>query len=332
MTSKSKLKVCMTTGKIHDILLTERPRRSGLYQWPNCFKKSESNLYNKARDYEKFDVVMVNICAGDVALVPPLVERFKNSDTKVVVCNDYAIELYSWFPQHMWDVVNSIKGADMYFGTEPMSANMLASILPKGSPVYTMPHPADTVELKSRAKKIRKNEKYAQQDLTGVFYHRYDNQTITPWAVTKDLPYQSVLLGYMSGEKGDKNNWKTTNMFDRLVAYGGHDEHYKALAQTRIGYDPTQFHTWGRSVVEAACLKMPCIGSDRTYSMKALYPEYAHNPSDVKAIKQDLVNFIANPDLRVDAAERAYGQVDMYSLENAAKKFTVALEDATKNG
>lgn len=334
------IKLCMATNAIHTKLLDEVPRRSGLYQWMDVFPDSEMVLFNRHRDFEAFDVVLVNACMGDISAIPVLVDLLKDSSTKLVVCNDYAVEMWQgYFMQHPWELARSLRGADAYFATEWCSANALKAFIPDEK-IQCTPHPANPQLIRDTRDKVLKDLKKQnveegvgdvppQKDIVSVFYHRYDNQTVNPWIVTKDCGWMTSLVGYIHGDKADKKNWITTSLYDRLVAYGSHEDHIKSLIQSKIAYEPSTLHTWGRSVVECAALGLPCFGSNRNAALNHLYPELAFDPFDLYGQRKILGRLVDSEKFRDEMGGLAVEKAEYYNIENSRERFLKVLENGT---
>jgi len=119
----SKYKYLMLTNHVHKQLLDEELTRTGLYQWLNVHRGIiRPSVEVPPEDYEKFDIIHINLSAQDANLVKTVKDTLgKNSSTKLIANGDYTCELWqSSLPGFGYPeaVRRDVQEADAIFGTE----------------------------------------------------------------------------------------------------------------------------------------------------------------------------------------------------------------------
>ena len=164
-----KLKYLMLTNYIHERLINEEEcLRTGLYSWIPIFDGEIKYFKDvKPSEYKNYDIIHVNLSGQDIHIVGEIKEALgPDSKTKLVVNNDYTIELWQGSFDYLPTIKREINHADMVFGTEPNQVGTLEVLL--GRKVYLIPHPCFVKRLKTlRPKQLK--------DVISVVSHRYDN-------------------------------------------------------------------------------------------------------------------------------------------------------------
>src|SRR3990167_64188 len=254
--------------------LTEIPRRGGFYNWLMLFKGEIEAFWN-VEDWEKYDVIHVNMSPVDQLILPLIREKIGwNTSTKIVANNDHVSEIWNDFRQHPSYYLNIQKNADMVFGTEP---NQTSSLI---DGAFCIPHPHWIEFLRN----------YGKQDATkgniGVIFHWWFGETFIPAQVlyrlkmsTKQKIYTRVYAWDTS--KDVSKTWSRT-FFDDYIPPLAFGDYLQQISSNELLYEPCPFHTYGRNSVDAAAIGLPMVGSNRVDSMRRCFPNMSCNPYDTK--------------------------------------------------
>jgi len=305
----------MVTNHIHEEILKEEPRRTGLYMWPRIFG-SEVTLFKRDIDFEKYDVIHVNLAGVDVPIPDIIREKIGwSTSTKIVINMDYAVELWQSPYEHPLLFEKSIRSGDKYFSTEPMTCMMLERIVKKK--VYEIPHPCDVDSLK----KIKEDP----EDNISIMYHTYDNQVYAPYFTLRDLGKKLRLLGYLP--KADKLSMYTKQLYDKIVTVKPFPLFVREMKKTSVLYEPYTIHSYGRATVDAAALGIPVVGSNRVASVNKLFPKTAVNPINSRQVYETVKRVLEDEKFRQEVVDYAYQKVDEYNLKNSEERFLRMLEE-----
>src|SRR3990167_5900504 len=136
----TKIKYLKPTSFVHAPLLKEMEDgflRSGLYQWVDIFNGDIKQI-GKIDDWEKYDVVHMNLSGGDWHQVHKIKSQLKNSSTKLIVNNDYGLHEWQTVFRCPEQFAREIQEADAFFSTEPYSRDAMQILL--GKKVHLIPH------------------------------------------------------------------------------------------------------------------------------------------------------------------------------------------------
>jgi len=281
----------------------------GFYNWHlamggefNLFKMKEGTLNN-------YDVIFIGMskpeldgaCATRIRR-----EIGTNSKTKLVICIDYAIELWqNIFNPHALET--ELLNADVIFISEPTMVNYVRTLLNDKVPVHHLVHPSNIDVIR----KIRKPIEQRTEEIVTII-HRYDNNWLSPYLVTKDLPWNThaVLL--------DGNLEKHLYAFFKYMRQGFEFTQFLDWSsRMKVVLDSYhKLHTYGRNAVDNACLGLPTVGSNWTYAQNYLWPDLATEPSDLIRQKNLITKLMTNETFYRDCVKKADKLVEKFSYKN----------------
>jgi len=311
----------LVTYHIHEQLLKENKTRTGLYQWQNIFNgdvKYPSDISN----YEDYDIVQVNMSSQDVPLVSEIRNKLgDNSNTKLVLNNDYGLEMWDKSFPHPEILFNSIaKFPDMIFNTEYYGATAMSVLT--GRKCFIIPHPADVKRLKALPK-------IPTKDVISVIWRRYDNFSYIPSLALRDLPIKKRLIGY--DPKLDSQSWLTRSLYDEVLEGTNFYDFCDQLRESKIVYDPYTYHSYNRAGVDCAAMGVPVVGSNRTQSINVCYPFTKVDPFDVSTAKRLIENLLSNDEFRQKVIDYAQSHAEVYNYRNSMEKYLMALYEESYN-
>ncbi len=281
----------------------------GFYQWHQAMNGNFSLYTAKQNELENYDIIFIGMSRPELEGVTASRIREKlgnNSKTKLVICIDYAIELWQGvFQPHSLE--HELMQADMIFVSEPMMQSHVKALLNDRKPVFHIPHPSnlDAMRQYYKPKDLRTEE-------IATIVHRYDNNWLDPFLVTKDLPWNNhvVLL--------DPNIMVHLYAFFQYMKPGFEFTQYLDwISRMSVCLDSYhKIHTYGRTAVDNACLQLPTVGADWTWAQKYLWPDLTAEAGDVYAQKQMIQRLFAEPEFYDDCVEKAMEKVELFSYEN----------------
>jgi hypothetical protein len=317
---EKNIKYCQVTNYRHQTLIDgEFYTRSGLYQWCPTFGGAVY-LFNEVKDnLENFDIIQVNLSAQDFHLVNNIKERLKSSSTKIVANCDYTTELW----QSSFDYIDTMKrelsGADMVFGTEPMMAGALQTLINRK--VHIMPHPTDVKRLKTLSCPDK-------DDYISVNWHRYDNFSMIPAITVRDLGKKLQLIGY--NISADKKRYVTGYLYDRIVAGTNFLDFTDILMKSPIVFEPFTLNSYGRTTTETAALGVPTVGSNRVESVRRCFPKTCLDPYDVIGNRKMVKRVLTDEKFKNEVIEYAKEACEFYNKENSRNRYLTALNEGSK--
>lgn len=321
----TKLKYLHVCSKISDGMknaFEEYPRRGGMYNWLYAFQ-GDIKTYDSVDDFEKYDVVQLNMSPVDSILIPELRERIpKSSSTMLVLNNDYVAETWGTLGWHPKEYIHYQKQADMLFGTEPYQVSCM------NDGAYVLPHPHDIKNIK----RIGIKSYYPEDKNVGFMYHWWEGRT-----------YPSSLLGFKlkekygvntriyayNGQKDESVKWAKV-MFDEHMSPMNYPEYVNSIMTNKFIVELSSCHTYGRNTVDTAALGVPTMGTDRVYSMTKCFPKMIADPFDFKKQMQIADNIMNNRKWLDEQIEYASNACEYFNYDNSKKRFLDALEDARK--
>ena len=202
-----KKKFLLLTNFVHKRLLEEDCLRTGLYSWIPAFE-GEVKYFKDVDpdDYEKYDIINVNLSGQDVFILGDVRKKLGNSSsTKLVANNDYTVELWQSSFDYYSTLAREINHADMIFGTEPNQVGTMETLI--GRKVHLIPHPCFVKRLKTLKPKNNLNT-------ISMISHRYDNYNITPSIAIKNLGCKTRLIGYDA--QSDRKKFITSTCYNEI--------------------------------------------------------------------------------------------------------------------
>ena len=287
---------------------------SGLWQWHLAFegygKSGDVKLLRRKNELEEYDIVHINMTAGNLALPQMVREELGNgSDTKLVVNIDFDVMQWGANWQYPTLLMKAVDCADMVFHVESTGADILSHVLDRT--VHALPHPVDVVGLD----RYKKSER---EPTIVTMWHRYIPDCTLPYFAQKDVPLHRVLLGH-SGQV------PTFSMYDFVYPHRDYISTIETMAVAKIGCDMYPGRTFGRTVVEFAALAIPCVCSSTIESSRRCFPSTAIDPFDVRGA-HDLFSSLNEDDEKYAASyEYAYDAAGFYSQANCYNRFIEAL-------
>jgi len=309
------IKYVLVTGYIHLQLLEEELARTGLYQWVNVFK-GDVKYPRDILDYNKFDIVQINMSTQDIHLVNDIRESLlkDNKNTKIVLNNDYTTEMWDKSFESPNTIGREIRNADMIFGTEYYQTTAISEI--SGRRCYIIPHPADIGRLKNLPKIPKKN-------IISTIWRRYDKHAYIPSLSVRDHGLTTQLIGV--DKNLDPKIWLTTTLYDYVYAGTNFFDFTNQLRESYIVYDPFTYHSYNRSVVDCAAMGVAVVGSNRTQSVNVCYPYTKVDPYDVTGARRLIDKLINDKEFYDKVVSYALERSEVYNHANSKEKYLTAL-------
>jgi len=320
---KIKFLHCCTkiTDPVKDCL-EEVPRRGGMYNWLFLFK-GEILPYQYVDDFEKYDVIQVNMSAVDMNLIPEIRRKLgKSSSTMLVINNDYVAESWAGLGTHPLYYEQIQRLGDMVFGTEPYQTSCLID------GAFCMPHPHYVEVLKH----VSIDEKDKESDSVAVMFHWWEGKTYLPALLIQKIKQQKRIFARIYGyreEYDDMKRWSKA-LWDERVTHLRYPDFIEHLLQNTIFIEPVQYHTYGRTTVDTAILGIPTVGSNRVFSMRKCFPYTSFDPVDIKGMTRAVLRLLEDEDFREKVVRKAKEQAEYFNYKNSKKRFLAALEMAQK--
>jgi len=311
--------------------LNEQPARSGMYNWL-FVHKGEINAWEqiKHRAHE-YDILQVNMAPVDMPLVHEIrrVLDQTNCKTKLVLNNDYVCEYWSKWGLDPTRYRQIQRCGDMVFGTERHQTSHMI----KGA--FTIPH-ATNIEVLQRLGFDRSKA----QDSVAYIYHWWNPETylahLTLEAVKRKLGVKkSRIVGYSPKNlrsAPDLMEQFTKGMFDEVTPTMRFPDYMDLAQKQRCLFDPNACHTYGRNGVEAACLGIPLVGSDRVFSNKMLFPDLVCDPYDHHATMARFKIVFDGGKRMKEIMAQAREKVEYFNYDNSRERYLEALDMAVKRG
>ena len=307
--------------------LNEQPARSGMYNWIFAHK-GEINVWDDVKDrLEDFDVVQVNMSPIDMPIIPEIRRRLgENSKTKLVLNNDYVCEYWGkWGLDHLrYDQIQRM--GDMVFGTEPHQVSNMIN----GS--FCIPHPTNTKILKHLGV-----DKQLKENSVAFIYHWWAGQSHLASRTLRIVQEKyglkkTKMFGYQPKPGTDEMKTYNKFMFNEVSPLEQFPDFIQTLQKEKAIFDPNPYHTYGRNGVEAACLGIPVVGSNRVLSYNELFPDLVCDPFDHNEIMRKFKIIFECPEIMKSILKVAYEKVEMFNYENSVKKYEDALKIAVDRG
>lgn len=261
---------------------------------------------------ENYDILFIGMSKPELdgKVASQIRKEIGDSKTKLVICIDYAIELWQGV-FNPYDLENELMQADMIFVSEPMMQSHVRAILNDRKTVHLIAHPTNIDALSNfyKPKELRTNE-------IAALIHRYDNNWLAPFLAIKDLPWNThAILLEPSIEQQVYAYFKFLRPGTDFLQYLDWVSRMKVLVDSYH-----RIHTYGRTAVDNACIQLPTVGGDWTYSQKYLWPDLTVPAGDVFGQKQLIKKLMTDDAFYNDCCEKANDLVQHFSYENRQKE------------
>lgn len=303
-----------TETEIVKKIIYSSPQPSGSYNWINVFKSAIGNYNNIKERLEEFDVVHVNLVPSSFSMAMDASDRLKNSSTKLVFNNDYLPEIWQKWNYDPMVYFNIQKLADCVFGTEPIQVSQMI----EGA--HCIPHPTNTKEIKL----FKGNGEFLS-----VIYNPYDKNMYNTALMTQRLKDEFKLKTKLINYRKNEIHGLCKNYFDKIRGPLPFKEWLMELCTSKYAYLPHLFHSYNRTGVELACLGIPSVGSDRSYSLNICYPKTVCNPLDFKKTKE-LFKKLERDKFRQEVVDYAREKSEFFNYKNSKERYIKMLDEVKK--
>ena len=309
------MKYLFTSPKIYTELFNSNPQPSGSYQWYKVLDGSIKQ-FRDVEDFEKYDVVHMNVTILDMPYIRQLREKLKNSSTKIVLNQDHAPELWSHAYTHPLEFAKIFELADHAFATTETAKSLIQALT--RNKITCMPHPCETHILK----KLRVTTKV---DHAAIMYHKYDNPVFHPYFIFNDIGIKSSIIGYDQSQDHRANT--TEVLYDNVYPVMQFPEYIRLLGESRLLYEPTTVHSYGRAPCESACLRIPTVGSHSISSMNKLWPKTSGNVFDADLMRKHISAILASDEYANELTDYAFEEVEYYGFKQSKERYKEMLDD-----
>jgi hypothetical protein len=310
---------------IHDQLLRAPILIGGFYNWHRVVSGEFDLLSHKRGKLKEYDIIFLGLSRPEMEglMISRIREEIgENSNTLIVVCVDYAIEIWhQTFNMHALEL--ELKKADIIFTGEPMMKNQLEALT--GMPIELVPHPTNTRVVKQFGIPIEQ-----RQPAIVCLIHRYNNDWIPPYLVVKDF---KDIHNYAIMLDGSQQNIITKMPFFQFVRPGvDYEPWINFVKQAKIVLDSYHnMHTYGRNVVDCACLKVPVVGTDQVYAQPILFPDLTTKPNDILEQRKLVARLKSDLDFYKKVTDYAFEKVDDFGYDASSQRFEKIVKDYKAN-
>jgi len=304
--------------------LEEVPKRSGMYNWMFLFKGEMVPFNELTKDYiEKFDVVQVNLSPVDQILVQEVRDKIgDNSSTLLIANNDYIAEAWGSWGSHPIYYQQVQKIPDAVFGTEPYQTSQLRD------DAYCIPHPTQTKVLKHIG-----NDDVDDRPSVATLYHWWEGRSYTQSALLnrlkKKYPKLWTRLYAYTPQNDSCKRWQKV-MFDEQMSLMKYPDFIRSLQRNRFMYENCHYHTYGRTSVDTACLRIPSVGTDRVFSMKYCFPNMVSDPMDATKQLKIMDKVLQGGEWLDEQMDYAYEKVEYFNYKNSKERYMNMIEETRK--
>lgn len=300
-------------------------------------KHFKGKVYNlKTTSQEYCLPFRVHNCGADVDLVPSVKAIVGKSSIPVIFNLDYAIENWQLGFPRVDGFFKSLMDADFIFAVEPGQQALLNFFLHHvGKPARTkvnvpvIPHPCDV----QRIHKVYVS-KENRLDRIMICFHRYDKHIYIPSIVTWDLEaYHPAMPSkvtrvpvYMGGIAGSEGLPFHIHFFDGFIVGKSWFYWIYELAHSTIGYEYYTIHSHSRFPEECACLGIPCVGTDKAYSIRTLHPYTCHSMLDFAGMRRSLQRLMGDEEFYAKCEEYAWTHVQERDHEPSKMKLLFEMD------
>jgi len=330
----------------------EKIVRPGSYQWYKAFEADPEWTgevrHIRSLSYEelrKYDVIHINLCGANLNLVSQVKRMIQGSKAKLILNVDYPPDSPQ-FREAFYSpntFLLALFQADFLFANEPYQQALLTYLinrtnlsgvknpfLDRGLEVPLIPHPVNVRQLKSLRVPLED-----RQDRVVYCFHRYERQQHIPgWITLKlRLPTGEYVPRYMVNFLPDARHRDIVApmfLFDfcgSVATEANWGKYIYTLAHSTVGFEYyVSIHSHGRFPSECACLGLPCVGTDRSYSVTKLFPKTCHDPLDLEGIRNSLERLLADEAFYREVVDYADKAVEELSWANSLAKLLGEME------
>jgi len=300
---------------IHDNLLKAPLLIGGFYNWHRVLSGEFALHAHRKGRLKEYDILFMGLSSPELQgmLITRIREEIgEDSSTLLAVCVDYAVEIWDGtFNMHALEL--ELKKCDLVFTGEPAMRNQLEALT--NMPIELIEHPTNVRVLKPLAKPLEE-----RQNAVLCLIHRYNNDWIPSYITVKDMP---EINNYAICLDGNPNNLiKKMPFFQNTRPGVEYEQWIGFLSQAKVVIDSyNNFHTYGRSAVDCACLKVPCIGTEMIHAQPILWPELTTKGNDVLGQRKILKRLVSDKDFYKQVTDYAFEKVDEFGYASSLSKF-----------
>jgi len=281
---------------------------SGLYQWAQLFK-GDYNFPIFPLDTEEYNVIHVNITPRNIPLLDQLLPMVNRNKTKILFNVDHAVDLWSTAFPYPHQLLRSLEEGDYIFGVEPLMCSILSEALQRK--VACIPHPVDI-------KKLSEMASHDRGQRIGISIHRYMENYVLPWFVTKNLPAGWITSAIGANVPGFQP--RVQHLYPEVQPYSQFEELMKWVSKLYAVIESYTLASYGRFTVECAALGVPVIGCEIVASQKKCFPELSTKYFNAPEMQKLLAILINEPEFYTRVVRKGREECQSYSLENSRKK------------
>ena len=293
----------------HETLFNTPVMIGGFYNWHRAMQGEFSLFKAKEGSFADKDIIFIGMSRPELEGVCATKIRKEigwDSKTKLVACIDYAVELWqNSFQPYLLE--QELMQADMIFVSEPSMLSNVRTLINDRKPVHHIPHPSAIEEIQKVAV-----DPDLRSDEIATLIHRYDNNWIQPFMVTKDLPWNThaVLL--------DGSIMPHLFAFFKYMHTGYEFMQYlQWVARKKVMLDSYhKIHTYGRSAVDCAGLQLPIVGTNWQWAQQYLWPDLTVEAGDIWSQKQLIIKLFEDDVFYKECIAKSTEKIDFFSYEN----------------
>jgi len=285
----------------------------GFYNWHRAMEGDFGLYMSKKGNLKNYDILFMGLSKPELDgyVASQVRKEIGWGKTKLVICIDYAVELWqSTFNPHA--LKHELENADIIFVSEPSAVSHMNAIMDGKKPVHHLVYPSQ-IELIS---KFEKPKELRSEEIIALV-HRYDNNWLSPYLATKNLPWNTHAL-LLDGELE-----KTLYAFFKYMRSGFEfTEYLDWMSRKKVLVDSYhKLHTYGRSPVDCACVGVPCVGTTWTYAQTLLWPNLTVEPGDIYGQQKLIEKLMTNDEFYDDCVAKAKEVLPMFSYKERKKEF-----------
>lgn len=294
---------------IHENLFRSPIMISGFYNWHRAFEGEFSLYPGRKGRLSEYDILFVGISRPEldgVLLSQMRQEIGWETNTKIIVCIDYAIELWQG-TFNPFNLEQELMQADMIFISEPTMIQHVRSLIGDRKPVHHIMHPSCIEQLHNMRKPYE-----LRTDTIAAIIHRYDNNWLDPWLAIKNLPWDTtaVLL--------DPSIQIHLYAYYKFMKEGiDYMPFLDWLARQKVILDSYhRLHTYGRTAVDAACIGVPIVGTNWIHAQQLLWPDLTVECGDTIGQEKIIRQLMTDKEFYDNCVEQAWDKVQEFSYAN----------------
>lgn len=319
--------------------------RPGSYQWYKAFASEgwKSNCKHHSsvslQELEQYDLIHINLCGTSVPLILETKKQLKDSSVKVVINMDYPLETIEVLGSNPFQVLRCIQAADAVIAQEPSQQAALTYLLDnafvpgikykfhgKHLKVPLVTHPCQTDGMKKLF--VPYDDR---QDRLIFCYHRYNGGALmVPGWLVQELRVKhgelipNYCVNVVVESEALQESAKPLLLWDFTMAaqsYGNWEKFMYTLAYSTLGFSYYLIHSFDRFIVECACLGLPVVCSDLSYSGTVLYPNTCHNVLDFHGIRNSFDKLLTDEEFYQMCAKYAFERVEEYGWKPSVERY-----------